>query len=539
MTGHAEKVKAREKICWKCGEKFADSLELCPADGSRLLNLSADDVDDPMIGTLFDGRFRILKKLGEGGMGNVYAARQMDFQRDVALKLLKADYLRDENIRRRFMYEARAISGLKHPNALRLYDFGQAPPQAFYMVMELLEGESLADRLAYRFLTYREIFSIVPPVCGVLGEAHANEVVHRDLKPENIFISLVNGQEFPKLLDFGIAKHLTDETMTKSGTLWGTPAYMSPEQAKGDRVDGAADVYAIGIILYELISGNLPFHATTQMGLAVKHISVPARSLLSIPGLRSVPVELDDLIMSALSKDPAQRPASMEEFANTLERIKATCFSPEVFDSVPAEEVDAIALQGWLADEPAVEEDLPRLDAPSRSSEQLPVDTSETFARNNTGNMKVPTFAHRPQSQLGETQYLDTTRQSQSRGVIRYAIGLTIGALLAVGGALAYATLVRPEAPVELASQPAQAVIEVAPVDFDPVTRAAGDGASHASQTAFTARMVSTAMTPKNQMIFVDGMESVQEKKTRVIRRPFKTSQPSDVPVKKAIEKTF
>lgn len=537
MTAYAEKVKAREKICWKCGDKFADSLELCPADGSRLLNLSADDVDDPMIGTLFDGRFRILKKLGEGGMGNVYAARQIDFQRDVALKLLKADYLRDENIRRRFMYEARAISALKHPNALRLYDFGQAPPQAFYMVMELLEGESLADRLAYRFLTYREIFSIVTPVCGVLGEAHANEVVHRDLKPENIFISLVNGKEFPKLLDFGIAKHLTDETMTKSGTLWGTPAYMSPEQAKGDKVDGAADVYAIGIILYELISGNLPFHATTQMGLAVKHISVPARSLLSIPGLRSVPQELDDLIMSALSKDPAQRPASMEEFANALERIAGTCFSPEVLDSVPAEEVDAIALQRWLEEEPAVEEDLPRLDSPARSSEQLPVDTGETFARNNTGNLKVPTLAHRPLPPLGETQFLESP--TRNRGVVRYAIGLTVGALLAVGGALAYATWMRPEAPIVLAPVQPAAVAPIVPVDFDPVTRAAGDGASHASQTAFSARTIAAEMKPKNEMIFVDGMESVQEKKSKVIRRPFKITKEKDVPVKKAIEKTF
>lgn len=522
-----EHIREREKICWKCGEKFDEALEVCPADGSRLIQLSKDDADDPLIGELFDGRFRVFKKLGEGGMGNVYAARQVDFQRDVALKLLKADYLRDENIRKRFMYEARTISGLKHPNALRLFDFGQAPPASFYMVMELLEGESLADRLAYKFLTYKDIFSIVIPVCGVLGEAHANDVVHRDLKPENIFISKVNEkQEFPKLLDFGIAKHLTDETMTKSGTLWGTPAYMSPEQAKGDRVTGLADVYAIGIILYELISGNLPFHASTQMGLAVKHISVPARSLLTIPGLRSVPKRLDDLILSALSKDPALRPQSMEVMANELEAIVQECFSSEVLDSTPAEEVDAIALQTWLAEEQAVEEDLPRAEPASASSETLPIDTGESLARN-TGNISVPTLALSP-----PTVFDASTRSSP----VRLAIVGLVAALLVSGGALLYATYLIPASEPELLGTGQSALQGLEAPNLDPMTRAIGDGASQAAQTALRAREVSDAMKPKNSLIFVDGPEEVGRK----AKRPKKKAQPAEkAPVKSAIENTF
>lgn len=362
MSGTPEPTnEAGERICWKCGKHFGPDADICPDDGSRLLTVSAGDLDDPLVGSLFDGRFRIYKKLGEGGMGNVYSARQVNFERDVALKILKADFLRDENIRKRFMYEARTISNLRHPNALRLFDFGQAPDGSFYMVMELLEGESLADRLAYAFVSFRDVFNIVPPVCGVLFEAHENHVIHRDLKPENIYLVNVNQrEEFTKLLDFGIAKHLQDRTMTRSGTLWGTPAYMSPEQAKGDKIGAPADIYAIGIILFELISGNLPFSSETQMGLAMKHINVNARPLRSIPGLADVvPEELDELVMQCLAKDPAERPEHAELVAERLNKIKAQHFDDARLDLVPAEEVDAIALRDWIAAEPDVSDEAP------------------------------------------------------------------------------------------------------------------------------------------------------------------------------------
>ena len=345
-----------KKMCWKCGKLFATSIENCPDDNSRLLPISSDDQKDPMIGSLFDDRFRIFKKLGEGGMGNVYGARQIDFERDVALKILKSDFVRNEDIRKRFMYEARSISKLKHPNVLRIFDFGSAPDGSFYMVMELLEGESLADRLAYRFLTYREIYNAIPPICGVLSEAHKNDVIHRDLKPENVFLVAVNeDEEFAKLLDFGIAKHLSDTSMTKSGTLWGTPAYMSPEQAKGETVGGPADTYGIGIMLYELICGNLPFNASTQMGLALKQIQLKARRLSTIPGLEKINTDLDDLVIQCLEKDPRLRPGDINEVADRLKTI-AESMSADELSVVPAEEVDALALQDWIAAEAKVNE---------------------------------------------------------------------------------------------------------------------------------------------------------------------------------------
>ncbi len=350
-------------MCWKCGKVFAATEEICPDDQSRLLPVSVDDQDDPMIGSLFDGRFRILRKLGEGGMGNVYGARQIDFERDVALKILKSDFVRDENIRKRFIYEARTISKLRHPNVLRVFDFGSAPDGSFYMVMELLVGESLAERLAYRFLNYREIFNAIPPVCGVLSEAHKNNVIHRDLKPENVFMVAVNDrEEFAKLLDFGIAKHLGDTTMTRSGTLWGTPAYMSPEQAKGDTVGGPADTYGIGIMLYELICGNLPFNSTTQMGLALKQIQLAARRLSTVPGLENINSDLDDLILQCLEKDPKNRPADIIEVADRLKEIYAS-FDEADLEIIPAEQVDAIALQDWIAAEGKVDADVSALPA--------------------------------------------------------------------------------------------------------------------------------------------------------------------------------
>ncbi|RDV38698.1 serine/threonine protein kinase [Bradymonadaceae bacterium TMQ3] len=390
---HDPTSSPREKVCWQCGRTFSTALEMCPDDGARLIETGLEDLEDPLIGSIFDGRFQIYKKLGEGGMGAVYSARRLDFETDVALKLLKVDFARDEGIRKRFMYEARVISNLKHPHAVRLFDFGQTSDGHFYMVMELLHGESLADRLAYRFVTYREVFDIIPPICGVLGEAHAQDVIHRDLKPENIYLLKVEeNHEFPKLLDFGIAKHNRAETMTQSGTLWGTPAYMSPEQARGDVVGAAADIYGIGIMVYELISGNLPFHASTQMGFAVKHLNEPARPLSSIPGLNSVPAALDELVLSMLAKRPEDRPGSMEEVVARLEVIRAQDFSPELLARVPAEEVDPIALQAWMRDAPDISQNQDaRASSEASSSQEGRAREIDAFGQTDVANA-LPAF---------------------------------------------------------------------------------------------------------------------------------------------------
>ncbi len=299
-----------------------------------------------LVGRVFDHRFRIVRKLGEGGMSRVYAAKRLEGEGRVALKILKADFLRDPEVRKRFMYEARVISNLEHGNAVDLFDFGQAPDGSFYMVMELLEGHSLADRLERGDLTYREIFQFLPPICGVLAEAHDQEVIHRDLKPENIFLARIGAElPVPKLLDFGIAKHLRSRTMTKNDQLWGTPAYMSPEQAAGEEVAGTADIYAMGVMLYELVSGVLPFRASTAMGYATKHMHREPEPISSLPGIRDIPDRLDAFILHMLEKEPEGRPPSMERVVRELRNIEHDVFDERLLGTIPAQQVDESRLE--------------------------------------------------------------------------------------------------------------------------------------------------------------------------------------------------
>lgn len=337
-----EGSEAGERICWKCGETYGSHLQYCPEDGAQLVELDPSDEGDLLVGTVFDDRFRIMSVLGEGGMSRVYHARQIDGEKPVALKILKADFLRDEEIRKRFMYEARVIAGLDHEAAVGLHDFGQAPDGSFYMVMELLEGESLANRLRRRFITYRELFAFVIPTCGVMAEAHRNDVIHRDLKPENIYLThLEQAVDDPKLLDFGIAKHLRMGTMTQSDARWGTPAYMSPEQASGDPVQGTADVYALGVMLYELVAGVLPFRASTAMGFAVKHMHKDARPIRELPGMSEVvPAELDELILEMIAKEAADRPKTMEEVQRRLEAVRDSDHMASLLETTPGESLN-------------------------------------------------------------------------------------------------------------------------------------------------------------------------------------------------------
>ncbi len=356
---------AREKTCWHCGHTLITSARFCPHDGAKLIDISLNERDDPLIGQLLDGQYRILDRIGEGGMGMIYRASDERGGR-FAIKVLKATYLRDELARRRFMHEARVVASLDHPNAVSLFDFGQLDDGSFFMVMELLHGESLSERLSKRFLSWRELFEVMIPICRVLARAHEDGVIHRDLKPENIYLAMSASGETPKLIDFGIAKQIDQQTLTHTSTIWGTPAYMSPEQARGARVKHTSDIYTMGLILYELISGTLPFQSDSHLGHAVKHMHEKPRALATLPGLTSLPPELDALILSMLNKEPSARPQALDEVADQLQAIYAQSLALDHSDTIPAQEIGPKGLLRWFKQqraEPARPTGLSRLSA--------------------------------------------------------------------------------------------------------------------------------------------------------------------------------
>jgi serine/threonine protein kinase len=316
-------------ICPKCLEEFEGGVDVCPNDGSVLIRTG--NKDDPRIGQTIDDKFTIVDRLGTGGMGSVYRAVQHSMDREVALKLLHPRFSTDKTIVRRFLQEARAASGLTHPNTITLFDFGQTSTGELYIIMELLSGRTLAEVIASEngFSPVRAV-AIIGQVCDALHSAHEAKLVHRDLKPDNIFIIRGAGQhgEFVKVLDFGIAKSLTatpaETPLTLAGVVCGTPMYMSPEQAAGRPVDRRADIYSAGIVLYEMLAGRPPFLEETASALLMAHLQTTPQLLRTLKPGTPVSPELEAVVMRALAKKPAGRPATALEFKQMIR--KSMCF---------------------------------------------------------------------------------------------------------------------------------------------------------------------------------------------------------------------
>ncbi len=287
---------------------------------------------DPYIGTTFDHRYKIEELLGEGGMGFVYRARHKVIGKKVAIKVLRADLARDKEITERFQQEARAASSIGNPHIIDISDFGDLPDGSTYFVMEFLDGRSLANLIDSKVqLTIDRICHIAAQIADGLAGAHAGGIVHRDLKPDNIFlVSRGSDKDFVKILDFGIAKVTGDASakLTKAGAVFGTPHYMSPEQAAGAPIDHRTDIYSLGVILYEMLSGQLPFNADNFMGILTQHMykaPVPIRALVPVPDRPAVecPPTLEAVILKCMSKKPEQRYQSMDELREDLEKVRA------------------------------------------------------------------------------------------------------------------------------------------------------------------------------------------------------------------------
>ncbi|HJK89549.1 MAG TPA: serine/threonine-protein kinase, partial [Polyangiaceae bacterium LLY-WYZ-15_(1-7)] len=279
---------------------------------------------DKLVGQTIDGRYLVEKVLGEGGMGLVYKAKHVVLQKPLALKVLRPDVSKDEEIITRFRQEAQSASAIGNQHIIDISDFGTLGDGSTYFVMEFLEGVDLTGAIeAGPFIQPARAVYIVKQLCQALGAAHDAGIVHRDLKPDNIYLIRRGGDEnFVKVLDFGIAKvGGSSSKLTRAGQVFGTPHYMSPEQCAGSGVDHRTDVYALGIILYEMCTGVVPFDADNLMGILTKHLyeePIPPRQRNP-----KLPEELELVILKAITKQADQRYQSMQEFFEDLERLEA------------------------------------------------------------------------------------------------------------------------------------------------------------------------------------------------------------------------
>jgi serine/threonine protein kinase len=327
-------------ICPKCRTSYSSSvLGACYRDGEKLVDHDAFMAVemDPMRGRTVGGKYHILDRIGVGGMGTVYKAAQVGLNRHVAVKILKPELTRDADTVARFSREATAMSLLTHPNTTRVYDFGQTEDGLLYLVMEYLEGQLITQRVAQAGpLPVPEALRVAQQILRSLAEAHTKGIVHRDLKPDNIFVARVEGHREPvvKVLDFGIAKivapdRAVDQFETQAGTVFGTPRYMSPEQAQGVPLDQRSDLYSVGALLYQMLTGRAPFVDDDAVVVMAKHIrETPQRPTVVAP-TASIPESLEGVVMKALAKEPDARFQNAAQFDAALERCVVDVLAAE------------------------------------------------------------------------------------------------------------------------------------------------------------------------------------------------------------------
>jgi serine/threonine protein kinase len=320
-------VVPMNRPCPQCGNGCDESHKFCPLCGFPISQIADKaPAEDPFINRTLPGGYVILDLVGIGGMGRVYRAEQRMLGRTVAVKVIHPHLLGDESASARFIAEARAASRLNHPHSVGVIDFGKTDDGQLYLVMEFLRGRDLA-RVAYEEgpLPIRRILDVMRQALAALAEAHHLGIVHRDLKPENIILEpLRAGGDFVKVVDFGLAKIVEGPrpAITTPGIICGTPDYMAPEQGRGAVIDARADVYAMGIILFQLLTGRLPFEADTPTQVVLMHLSIPPPDPRQVSPERNIPESLAIVVARALSKEPDDRFASATDMAQALLAIQ-------------------------------------------------------------------------------------------------------------------------------------------------------------------------------------------------------------------------
>ncbi len=304
------------KYCPICDTQYEDTVNVCTKDGAQLLTMKGQE--DPLIGTILKDRYRIIKKIGEGGMGAIYLAEQQPLGRQVAIKMIHAGGQDNPALVKRFLREAKALSALLHPNIVSILDFGNTAEGATFLVMEYLEGHQLEYYTGEHRLTKEELDSVISQIAAGLAAAHAHGLIHRDIKPANILITESGGQKIVKILDFGIVKSDGKEetNLTQSGGVVGTPGYISPEQLKGGREpDSRCDIYALGAVIYFLIKGARPYEGSTQ--------SIIFKQLTEPPGPMNFEdygysKEMRQIVLKAMAMNPKDRFKTTTELAQAV-----------------------------------------------------------------------------------------------------------------------------------------------------------------------------------------------------------------------------
>jgi serine/threonine protein kinase len=284
---------------------------------------------DPLLGRVINDRYKVVEQIGEGGMGRVYKALQAPLDRVVALKVLRVAGGRDLNLSKRFSLEAAVTAKLTHPNTITLYDYGATPDGIFFIAMEYLNGRNLQDVLKQEGpLAQDRVIHIAQQICRSLSEAHALGIIHRDLKPSNVMLlSQPDDHDFAKVLDFGLVKFFAGENpqggVTDLGTFVGSPDYMSPEQARNRQPDQRADIYSLGVVLYQMLTGHPPFVAESSMDVILKHLlEAPVPPRVARPDLEIAPA-LEEIVLRCLSKEREDRHQSMDEVLTQLKLARS------------------------------------------------------------------------------------------------------------------------------------------------------------------------------------------------------------------------
>ncbi|HEX4951294.1 MAG TPA: serine/threonine-protein kinase, partial [Blastocatellia bacterium] len=318
-------LESNARFCITCGLIFiGTTLRNNQRPAANTATVVKPAKADPLIGRTLDGKYELLARLGQGGMGTVYRARRVHIGDEVAVKVLHQNYSNDDDVLARFRREAQAAATLRHPNVVTIYDYSETREDAMaYLVMEFVPGVPLGYLLKDgNRLSLERAVALMRHICAGVGAAHQRQIVHRDLKPDNIIViptSYDNPIETVKVVDFGIAK-LRDmaatQALTETGMIIGTPFYMSPEQCRGEELDARSDVYSLGVMFYEMIAGMRPFNAPTPTGVIAKHLTQappPLHATLKIPAT------IEATLMRALAKDPSARQANALAFARALE----------------------------------------------------------------------------------------------------------------------------------------------------------------------------------------------------------------------------